>query len=143
VPGIAQYHLTRDGKKALTFSPPETWSIVELPAAPGGTGAPAAALVQPAGAKGKLKVEAIEVRVDPRAEWKQIFNEAWRINRDYFYDPGMHGADWKAMKRKYEAFLPEVTSSGDLYRVMQWMMSELAVGHSYSGPAARASARKP
>ena len=47
---------------------------------------------------GKLKLDAIEVRVDPRAEWPQIFDEAWRINRDYFYDPKMHGADWPAMK---------------------------------------------
>ena len=41
----------------------------------------------PAPGKGKLKIEAIEVRMDPRAEWRQIFDEAWRINRDYFYDP--------------------------------------------------------
>ncbi|MBY0461126.1 MAG: PDZ domain-containing protein, partial [Gemmataceae bacterium] len=72
-----------------------------------------------------------EVRVEPRAEWKQIFEEAWRINRDFFYDPNMHGADWPAMKKKYEAFLPHLTSSADLYRVIRWMLSELAVGHSY------------
>ena len=52
--------------------------------------------------------EPISVRIEPRAEWAQIFREAWRINRDYFYDPGMHGADWPAMRRKYAAFLPHL-----------------------------------
>ena len=47
-------------------------------------------------------------RVDPPAEWAQIFDEAWRINRDYFYDPGLHGADWQAMEKKYAAFLPDL-----------------------------------
>ena len=75
------------------------------------------------GGDGKLNLDAIEVRVDPRAEWKQIFDEAWRINRDFFYDPNMHGADWPAMKKKYEPFLPHVTNGGDLYRVIRWMLS--------------------
>jgi tricorn protease len=73
------------------------------------------------------------VRIDPVAEWAQIFDEAWRINRDYFYDPGMHGADWKAMRARYAAFLPDVTSRQDLTRVMQWLFSELAVGHHRVG----------
>jgi tricorn protease len=79
--------------------------------------------------KHKLNVEAVQVKIDPPAEWRQIFHEAWRINRDYFYDPGMHGADWKAMREKYAAFLPDVTTRQDLTRVMQWMFSELSVGH--------------
>ena len=79
--------------------------------------------------KGKLKVEAIEVLVDPRAEWQQMFNEAWRINRDYFYAPNMHGVDWKAAREKYSAFLPHLAARGDLNRVIQWMCSELSVGH--------------
>ena len=48
----------------------------------------------------KLNIDAIEVRIDPRAEWRQMFDEAWRINRDYFYDPGMHGADWPAIQQE-------------------------------------------
>ena len=51
---------------------------------------------------GALKLDAISVRVEPRAEWAQILREAWRINRDYFYATNMHGADWNAMRRKYE-----------------------------------------
>ncbi len=78
---------------------------------------------------GKLKTSDIEVYIDPKEEWFQIFDEAWRINRDYFYDPNMHGADWDAMKKKYEVFLPHCSCRSDLNRVIQWMCSELSVGH--------------
>jgi len=82
---------------------------------------------------GRIAAADIEVRIDPRAEWTQIFNEAWRINRDYFYAPNMHGVDWTAMKAKYGAFLPDVATRGDLNRVISWMCSELAVGHHRGG----------
>jgi tricorn protease len=71
------------------------------------------------GSDGKLKLDAIQVRVDPRAEWPEIFDEAWRVNRDYFYDPKMHGRDWAGMKAKYAAFLPHLSSRGDLNRLIQ------------------------
>jgi tricorn protease len=116
VSNITSYRPTADGKKALVHAG-ETLSIVDLN--PG---------ADPS--KSKLKMEAVSVRVDPVAEWQQIFEEAWRMNRDYFYDPGMHGADWPAMKKKYGAFLPHLTSSADLYRVIRWMLSELSVSHS-------------
>jgi len=79
--------------------------------------------------KGRLALDAIQVKIDPRAEWRQIFEEAWRINRDWFYDPDMHGADWPAMKAKYEVFLPHLAVRSDLNRVIRWMCSEIAVGH--------------
>jgi tricorn protease len=142
--GVAGYELTPDGRKLL-YSTGGNWFITS---AAGGGGAPPTGLLggaaaRPTGAPaapaaaagpsgdGKLNFETVEVRVDPRAEWKQIFEEAWRINRDFFYDPNMHGADWPAMKQKYAQFLPHLTSSADLYRVIRWMLSELAVGHSY------------
>ena len=80
-----------------------------------------------------VPVGKVEVRVDPVAEWMQMYNEAWRVNRDYFYDPGMHGADWDAIQKKYAAFIPDCSSRNDVNRVIQWMCSELSVGHSYSG----------
>jgi tricorn protease len=123
--GVRNYVLAANGRKALVDSPPETWSIVDVsgpPIVPG---------------KGKLKLDGIEIRIDPRAEWAQIFDEAWRINRDYFYDPGMHGADWVAVKKKYAVFLPELATRGDLDRVLRWMLSELAVGHSTVVPGER------
>jgi tricorn protease len=79
--------------------------------------------------QGKINIDAIEAYVDPRAEWTQIFNEAWRINRDYFYASNMHGADWNAMRQKYSVFLPDLAVRSDLNRVIQWMCSELGVGH--------------
>jgi len=75
----------------------------------------------------------LTVRIDPRAEWKQIYDEVWRINRDYFYDPGMHGADWPAMAEKYSGFLADVATRADLNKVLRWMCSEIAVGHHRVG----------
>jgi tricorn protease len=78
---------------------------------------------------GMINTASIQVKISPKEEWQNIFNEAWRVNRDYFYDPNMHGVNWAAMKKKYEALLPDVASTNDLYRIMQWMFSELSVGH--------------
>ncbi len=81
----------------------------------------------------RLATDDIKVRIDPRAEWRQIYEEAWRINRDFFYDPGMHGADWPALKTKYAAFLPHLATRADLNRLLEWLHSELAVGHHRGG----------
>jgi len=83
--------------------------------------------------QGHLNLSQLDLYIDPITEWKQIFEEVWRINRDYFYDPNYHGADWNALKTKYEAFLPHLSCRSDLNRLIQWLCSELAVGHSYSG----------
>ena len=111
--------MSADGKKLL-YASDDKWSIVST-----------TKKIEPA--EGRLNVEGIEVRVDPRAEWKQIFDEAWRINRDYFYAPNMHGIDWEQQHEKYAAFLPHVATRADLNRVMQWMSSELSVGHHNVG----------
>lgn len=84
---------------------------------------------KPESGKGMINVSDIQVKIDPTAEWSNIFNEAWRVNRDYFYDPKMHGADWKAMKEKYAAMLPDLATRNDLNMLIQWMCSELAIGH--------------
>jgi tricorn protease len=113
---VDQYDISADHKQVLV-KVKNNWSICEL-----GDKVDAS--------KNELAVDKVEMRIDPRAEWKEMFLEAWRINRDYFYDPGMHGADWKAIKAKYEVFLPELADRQDLNRVLQWMCSELVVGHS-------------
>ena len=94
---------------------------------------------KPEPGKGVLNTGALTVKIDPKEEGPQIFDEAWRVNRDYFYDPGMHGADWKAMREKYEQFLPHLTCRSDLNRVIQWMCSELGVGHHRVGGGDRLS----
>jgi tricorn protease len=80
---------------------------------------------------GALNLDAVSVPVEPRAEWAQILREAWRINRDYFYAPNMHGADWAGVRKKYEELMPHITNRADLNRVMRMMLSELSVGHSF------------
>ncbi len=117
--GVNWFEISADKKKILYMSR-NTYGII-----------PAEPKAKPG--QGKIKTDAIEVRVDPTAEWKQIFHEAWRINRDFFYATNMHGADWEAMKDKYAVFLPHLSCRNDLNRVIQWMCSELAVGHHRVG----------
>lgn len=71
------------------------------------------------------------VEVHPRHERQQILVDAWRVMRDYFYDPGMHGVDWAAIRAKYEAMLPAVVTREDLNYLISEMISELNVGHAY------------
>ncbi|MFK7956890.1 MAG: PDZ domain-containing protein [Lysobacterales bacterium] len=82
---------------------------------------------------GKLKLDDVKVRVEPKAEWAQIFDEAWRINRDYFYATNYHGADWGAVRKRYAPMIAHAATRADVMRVVRWMASELGVGHSYSG----------
>jgi tricorn protease len=119
VPSADAYAVTADGKKLLYRSGTSLHVVPTTKKADG--------------AEGKVNVDAVRVRVDPQAEWPQIFDEAWRINRDYFYATNYHGRDWPAMKKKYAQFLPHLAHRGDLARLIQWMASELAVGHSYGG----------
>ena len=109
------YMLSADGKKMLYMNG-SNWAISNAgeKAEPG---------------KGMINVADIQAKIDPPVEWPQIFDEAWRVNRDYFYDPGMHGANWLAMKKKYEVFLPDLACRRDLNTLIQWMCSELVVGH--------------
>jgi tricorn protease len=108
-----EFQIAAKGKKML-FRSGNNWGITTVGKKP---------------ENGMLNTGQIKIKIDPTKEWSNIFNEAWRVNRDYFYDPGMHGADWNAMKTKYRQFLPDISCRSDLYRVLQWMFSELAVGH--------------
>lgn len=119
IPGVRDYVVSADKKKIL-YTGNNTWLIVSV-------------LPKPQPGQGRINVDDIEVRIDPRAEWTEIFNDAWRINRDYFYATNMHGVDWNAARQKYAAFLPHLATRNDLNRVIQWMCSELAVGHHRVG----------
>jgi tricorn protease len=83
---------------------------------------------------GKINLNNIKQLVDPSAEWKQIFNEVWAMQKEYFYVENMHGADWPAMKKKYEKFLPYVNHRNDLGYLLNEMMGEMVVGHNYIYP---------
>jgi tricorn protease len=80
---------------------------------------------------GPLNVAQLETRVDPRAEWAQIYRETWRIQREYFYDARMHGADWQAIHDKYKPLLAHVGHRADLGYLIAMVGGELTVGHSY------------
>jgi tricorn protease len=73
----------------------------------------------------------MEIRIDPRQEWRQIYNEVWRIERDFFYDPNLHGLNLAAAKAKYQPYAENVASREDLNYVFEDMLGELTVGHLF------------
>jgi tricorn protease len=78
-----------------------------------------------------LALAKMEVRVDPKAEWKQEYNEVWRIERDFFYDPALHGLDLPATRKHFEPYLENVGSRYDFSYLLAEMLGELTVGHMY------------
>ncbi len=114
---LRRFELSRDGEKMLYRQGPN-WVISASGAAP-----------KPG--EGVLKLDGMEARIDPRAEWKQMYQEVWRIERDFFYDPSLHGLDWRTAERKYEPYLETVASRGDLNYLFEEMLGELTVGHLF------------
>jgi tricorn protease len=82
--------------------------------------------------EGAVKIGEMEVYVDPKAEWKQMYNEAWRVQRDFFYDPGLHGLDYEGSKKKYDAWLDGVAHREDLNYLFREMLGNMSVGHHNS-----------
>jgi len=109
------------------------WIIAALKPMTSGPGAPAPPAAPPEGQTGALKTESIEVRADPRAEWRQMYREAWRVERDFLYDPGYHGLDLAAAEKKYEPFLENIASRRDLNYLFSEMLGELTLGHLFAG----------
>ncbi|MDB4876735.1 MAG: Tricorn protease [Gemmatimonadetes bacterium] len=119
--GVRSYTLSGDRKKLLYSAgggAGARWGIVPT-AGPAKVG------------DGAVNVAQLESWVDPRAEWAEIFRESWRNQRDFFYDPKMHGADWQAVSAKYTPLLPYVNHRSDLGYLIAQTGGELVVGHSY------------
>jgi len=114
------YRVSQDGKTLLYQAPGNKWAIVKTEG-------------QPKPEDGVLKLDRLEMQVDPQAEWAQIFEEFWRIERDFLYAPTMHGADWAAIREKYRPFLKYVGHRGDLNSLIGMMMGELVLGHMFVG----------
>ncbi|QEG22874.1 S41 family peptidase [Mariniblastus fucicola] len=116
VSGTGIFALSADGKKMLVFKDEKGYVVS-------------------ASAGQKLEdtvpTSGMHVMIDPRKEWKQVFTDAWRIERDYFYDPNMHGVDWKAIRKHYASMLDDCTSRDDVGFVIGEMIAELNVGHAY------------
>jgi tricorn protease len=123
--GLNGFKTSFGGEKVL-YAKDDRWMISELPPVSEGPTAPDAG-------KGVLKTEGLEVRVDPAAEWKQMFQEVWRIERDFFYDPNYHGLDLKATEQKYASFLDGIASRDDLNYLFTEMLGEMTVGHMFIG----------
>jgi tricorn protease len=119
VEGVRDFDISRDGEKVL-FRQGDKWTI-------------AVSSGPPKAGEGALKMDDMEVRVDPRAEWKQMYREVWRIERDFFYDPGMHGLNLQAAEAKYAPYLERVASRDDLTYLFQEMLGEITVGHMFVG----------
>jgi len=116
---VSRYVISADRKKML-IEKDRTYSIIDLPK-------------DKANLDKKVDLGQMQVMVDRKAEWTQIFNESWRQMRDFFYDPNMHGVDWPAMKAKYAPLLPYVNHRQDLSYVIGELIGELNVGHAYVG----------
>jgi len=117
--GINGFVLSANGEKIL-YSQTGSWTIASTtgPLEPG---------------KGVLRTGEMEVYVEPLAEWRQMYHEVWRIERDFFYDPGLHGLNWKVMDQKYAPYLEGVASRADLNYLFEEMLGELTCGHVFVG----------
>ena len=116
--GVGGYEVSADGKKLLYIMGGSNMGIVDV----GG---------KPNAGDGKLNVSTLQAQIDPRNEWKEMIDDFWRIERDYFYVPNMHGANWNDVKKKYTSFIPHLSSRGDVNFLISEMMGEMVVGHNY------------
>lgn len=88
------------------------------------------------GKPGKLDLSRLSATVDPAAEAQQMFNDAWRYGRDFYYDPGIHGIDWARERTRFAPLIPHVTNDDDLTFIVREMMGELNGGHVYASATA-------
>ena len=122
--GVTGFDLSFNGEKML-YAKQNQWFIT--PAAKPAEGPP-----QP-GQGGPLKLDSMEVYVDPRAEWKHMYYQVWRDERDFFYDPGLHGLNLEAARTKYEPYLENIASRDDLNYLFMEMLGNITSGHMFVG----------
>ena len=80
-----------------------------------------------------LPTDEMEMQLDPREEWQQMFADAWRFQRDYFYDPTMHGVDWQQMRERYGALIDDAVTRSDVNFIIGELIAELNASHTYRG----------
>jgi tricorn protease len=134
--GLKYFNVSFGGDKVL-YQRDDRWAISEFPPMADGPGGPPSA-----SDKGTLKTDALEVRVDPAAEWKQMYHEVWRIERDFFYDPNYHGLDLKATEQRYAPFVEGIASRDDLNYLFTEMLGEMTVGHMFIGGGDKPDVKK-
>ena len=121
---VNDFTVSFDGEKIL-YRKGDSWATASADDGPVG-GAPKPGF-------GPLKLDGWEVYVEPRAMWKQIYNETWRIERDFFYDPHYHGLDLEKAKKKYAPYLDGIASRDELTYLFQECLGEMTVGHMFVG----------
>jgi len=126
VDGVTSFEISANGEKAL-YAQDKKWFVkgvdaLSAPPAPGPGGAETA---------GPLKTDDLQVAVDPRLEWRQMFDEVWRGERDFFYDRGLHGLDLARAKATYAPYLAAVAHRSDLTYLLTEMLNQLTVGHMF------------
>jgi tricorn protease len=133
VSGVRFFEVSLSGEKMLTRQA-NNWFIRNLPPPPPPAGGPTPPAGAPGGGPnaagaGQLNTANLELKISPRDEWKQMFREAWRIERDYFYDPGYHGLNLRNAEERYAAFVEGIGSRADLNYLFAEMLGNLVVGH--------------
>ncbi len=134
--GVVDYNVSADGRKlAYQMASPTPAPAPGAPPPAGPPPAPSLFLVDadkepPPPGKGRLNAS-LRMYLEPKEEFKQIFYEGWRNQRDYLYVPNMHGADWPRMKEVYGQWLPSVMHRADLNYLLDMMGAEIAIGHSF------------
>ena len=81
----------------------------------------------------QLALNKMEMTIDPKAEWQQIFNDTWRFERDFFYDKNMHGVDWAAMRKQYGDMIQYAVTRNDVNFILGELIAELNASHTYNG----------
>ncbi|MGN6617515.1 MAG: S41 family peptidase [Ilyomonas sp.] len=117
---IYGYYISNDGKKMLYASAGDNYAIADMPG-------------KPKPSEGVLNIAAIKIYVDPTKEWTQMYNEVWRLERDFLYVKNANGANLEALKKKYAVFLPYVVHRDDLSYLFNSMLGELVLGHVFVG----------
>ncbi|MDR3678162.1 MAG: PDZ domain-containing protein [Acidobacteriota bacterium] len=130
--GLSAYIVSANGEKMLYRTAgggagAPSWFIASIP---NSGGAPKGGADAASGPKA-LNTAGMEVRVDPPVEWRQMYHEAFRLERDFFYDVGFHGLDLKAAEKVYEPYLAGVASRGDLNYIFREAFGNITVGHMY------------
>ena len=122
--GVTGFDVSFNGEKML-YAKQNQWFIT--PAEKPAEGPP-----QP-GQGGALKLDSMEIYVAPRAEWKHMYDQVWRDERDFLYDPGLHGLSLEEVKKKYEPFLDNISTRDDLNYLFTEMLGNITIGHMFVG----------
>lgn len=115
--GVQRFSLSGDGNKVL-YSANGELGVADLKP-------------EQDASEGRLQLDDMELIIDPRVEWQQMYVDGWRILRDWFYDPNMHGQNWNEIRRKYEPLVPHIAHRADLDYIFGEIAGEMNAGHIY------------